>query len=134
MNAVGWFLSFRGRLSRSGYWKRIGTIVVLFFFFGPIVDLPGFPLFLFLGVRLSNGDNWPGDDHHRWLGHSQFLPSVAVAALLWALLFSAVVRRLHDMDRRGWWSLLAIGTAGLGLGWVGAIEGNEEENRFGPVP
>jgi uncharacterized membrane protein YhaH (DUF805 family) len=54
-----------------------------------------------------------------------FLPSLAVA-----------VRRLHDLDRSGWWILLFL------IPLVGAIvlivwfctQGTDGENRFGPDP
>jgi uncharacterized membrane protein YhaH (DUF805 family) len=58
-------------------------------------------------------------------GLATFLPGLAVA-----------VRRLHDIDRTGWWILLAL------IPLVGAIvliiwyctKGTDGPNRFGPNP
>ena len=53
-----------------------------------------------------------------------FLPSLAVS-----------VRRLHDIDRTGWWILLdltAIGTLVL-IYWA-CLRGTVGANRFGPDP
>ena len=54
-----------------------------------------------------------------------FLPGLAVA-----------VRRLHDVDRSGWWLLLAfvplIGIIVLIVWWC--TEGTRGPNRFGPDP
>ncbi|NBR92888.1 MAG: DUF805 domain-containing protein [Actinobacteria bacterium] len=47
-----------------------------------------------------------------------FLPSIAVG-----------VRRLHDIDKRGWWLLLPIVNIVLL-----ARSGGTGENRFGPPP
>jgi uncharacterized membrane protein YhaH (DUF805 family) len=46
------------------------------------------------------------------------------------------VRRLHDIDRSGWWSLLVLVPV---LGWIGlwglsALAGDGHPNRFGPDP
>ncbi len=45
------------------------------------------------------------------------------------------VRRLHDIDRSGWWLLLALTGIGivLLLCWAGQ-EGVPYDNRFGPNP
>ena len=49
------------------------------------------------------------------------LPSVAVA-----------VRRLHDLDRSGWWLLLGL-VALVGIIWF-CTKGTDRPNRFGPDP
>ena len=46
---------------------------------------------------------------------------------------SLSVRRLHDIDNRGWWILISIIPI---LGWLALLvmhtrEGNAKENRFG---
>ena len=53
------------------------------------------------------------------------LPSLAVGA-----------RRLHDLDRTGWWLLLALIPF---IGWIpllvmAALPGTGGANRYGPVP
>ena len=54
-----------------------------------------------------------------------FLPGLAVA-----------IRRLHDLDRSGWWLLLGLVVI---IGWIVLIvwyvkEGTRGENRFGAEP
>ena len=46
------------------------------------------------------------------------------------------VRRLHDIDRSGWWLLIALVPL---IGWIIAIywavkEGDAHDNRYGPNP
>ncbi|EJW09686.1 Integral membrane protein [Rhodovulum sp. PH10] len=53
-----------------------------------------------------------------------FLPGLAVGA-----------RRLHDLDRTGWWLLLAVTVIGVVvlLAWF-CFRGTDGPNRFGPDP
>ncbi len=52
------------------------------------------------------------------------LPSIAVA-----------VRRLHDIDRTGWWVLIALtGIGAIVLIVFDCIKGTAGPNRFGPDP
>ncbi|MBL8560870.1 MAG: DUF805 domain-containing protein [Gemmobacter sp.] len=48
---------------------------------------------------------------------------------------SVTVRRFHDMDRSGWWVLLALMPIGslIQVIWL-ARRGTQGENRFGPDP
>ncbi len=46
------------------------------------------------------------------------------------------VRRLHDIDRTGWWTLLVLVPV---IGWIvlivfNATEGTRSDNRYGPDP
>jgi uncharacterized membrane protein YhaH (DUF805 family) len=53
-----------------------------------------------------------------------FLPAIAVSA-----------RRLHDVDRTGWWLLIwftVIGAIWLIVWW--RTKGKADRNRFGPDP
>ena len=53
-----------------------------------------------------------------------FLPSLAVG-----------IRRLHDLDRTGWWTLLAFTGIGIILLIVwDCFKGTAGPNRFGPDP
>ena len=71
------------------------------------------------------------------LGASQFSPVTTIASLATFLPALAVsIRRLHDLDRTGWWVLLAL------IPLIGAIilivwfcmRGTVGPNRFGPDP
>jgi uncharacterized membrane protein YhaH (DUF805 family) len=77
---------------------------------------------------------------------------------LGAVLLLEQIRRLHDFGRSGWWAVAAtfaplivvipvMLTVSLAVGlivalvsalvllvWIGAIRGDTDENRFGPVP
>ena len=74
---------------------------------------------------------------------------VVILGISW-ILFTAVVRRLHDLGVSGWWLLFLFGFAcilfhlrflwpltiimGLGKVCLMACPGNRETNKFGPVP
>ena len=58
------------------------------------------------------------------MGLAILLPSLAVS-----------VRRLHDIDRTGWWALLyLIPLVSLVLLVFACFEGTRGDNRFGPDP
>jgi len=101
------YVNFAGRAIRSEYWYW-----VLFVFLAEIVT--GIVDFV-IGVQITT----------TIFGLAVLLPGLAVA-----------VRRLHDLDRNGWWVLLAliplIGAIVL-LVWFCA-RGTEGSNRFGPDP
>ncbi len=107
------YVTFTGRAARPEFWW-----FVLFIFLGNIV----------FGIldRILFGPMMMGDDASL-LGAIfslvVFLPSLAV-----------LVRRLHDIDRTGWWALIAlipvIGT--LVLIFFTVQRGSTGGNRFGP--
>jgi uncharacterized membrane protein YhaH (DUF805 family) len=101
------YVNFAGRAIRSEYWYW-----VLFVFLAEIVT--GIVDFV-LGVQITT-------------------TIFALAVLLPGL--AVTIRRLHDLDRSGWWVLLAL------IPLIGAIvllvwfcsRGTEGSNRFGPDP
>jgi uncharacterized membrane protein YhaH (DUF805 family) len=101
------YVTFAGRAIRSEYWYW-----TLFFFIGSIVA--GI-IDAVLGIRVFD----------TIFGLAVLLPSIAVG-----------VRRLHDLDRSGWWLLLGF------IPLIGAIvlliwfcsRGTVGANRFGPDP
>ena len=101
------YVKFSGRAVRSEYWYW-----VLFYSLGTLVAgiIDGV-----LGMSIISG----------LFGLAMILPNLAVA-----------VRRLHDLDRSGWWIL--IGLIPL-IGWIILIiwycsRGTPGPNRFGPNP
>jgi uncharacterized membrane protein YhaH (DUF805 family) len=99
------YVNFRGRAVRSEYWYW-----VLFIFLGMIVaeiidSVLGLTLIYFL------------------FDLAIILPSIAVG-----------IRRLHDLDRSGWWILLSlipiVGPIILIIWYCG--KGTDGANRFGP--
>lgn len=101
------FFNYTGRAGRSEYWY--------FALFSYIVSFLSFFLF-----------------HHNPALKvlSSILISIFVSLPLWFLL----IRRLHDINRSGWWQLLSfiplIGFIIL-LFWL-CKKGDEKPNRFGP--
>lgn len=110
------YVTFSGRASRSEFWWFILFIVIGNFVLG-IVDLSLFG-------RSAGGDSIS------ILGGlfslAVFLPSIAVG-----------VRRLHDVDKSGWWYLLALIPLVGGLILIVFFfihRGTPGANRFGEDP
>jgi uncharacterized membrane protein YhaH (DUF805 family) len=100
----------KGRASRSEfwYWSLFATLVS---FVGLAVDLIAFPEYAISPVATA-------------LDAALLLPNVGVS-----------IRRLHDIDRGGWWLLIAFTVIGLILLLVwDCRKGTDGPNRFGPDP
>ena len=101
------YVNFQGRASRSEFWW-FALFVFLVYFIAIIIDDVTDQSIVQLIVDLA-----------------LFLPSLSVQA-----------RRLHDIDKSGWWSLLGI------IPLIGSIillimctfEGTPGTNRFGESP
>lgn len=107
-----WLFSFRGRLNRSDYWKRIGAAWAIWLAFWAVV------------VAFA-----PRIDDRLIL-----VPFCASLALLFIGLVSAMARRLHDMDQSAWWTIFYLVFSGFGILILGIWPGVSTENRFGPAP
>ncbi|MCZ7417958.1 MULTISPECIES: DUF805 domain-containing protein [unclassified Micromonospora] len=107
------YATFQGRARRSEYWW--------------------FSLFLLLvGIAARVVDSALGVDFEASGGPVSLV--VNLALLLPSLAVS--VRRLHDLDRSGWWLLLALIPI---VGWIVLLvfavqNGTPGPNRFGPSP
>ena len=108
------YVGFEGRARRKEFWmfvlfNFIVTIVLM------VIDSVLGTMNAKIGLGMLSG----------LYGLATFLPNLAVS-----------VRRLHDIDRSGWWLLIAfiplIGAIML-IVWY-ATEGNRSDNRFGPDP
>ncbi len=100
------YVTFSGRAPRSEYWYW-----ALFSF---IVQIVAQLIDLALGLGLIEGI----------LSLALLLPSIAVG-----------VRRLHDIDRTGWWLLIAFTGVGIILLIVWAcFKGTDGANQYGPDP
>ena len=108
LDAYRQFVNFQGRASRKQYWMFY-LFYVIFYIICAVFDdlLQTGGLLMALFALVS------------------ILPSIAI-----------VTRRLHDIDKSGWWQLLVF------IPVIGAIvllvflvmKGTETENRFGSVP
>lgn len=100
------YVIFSGRAPRSEYWYW-----ALFSF---IVQIVANMLDMAMGMGLISG----------LLSLALLLPSIAVG-----------IRRLHDIDRTGWWLLIAFTGIGIILLIVWAcIKGTDGPNQYGPDP
>jgi uncharacterized membrane protein YhaH (DUF805 family) len=104
------YVNFSGRAARSEYWywTLFATLVSIA---ASLVDHLIFPMMDFSPL-------------HSLAGLALFLPGIAVA-----------VRRLHDLDRTGWWLLIILTVIGgiLLLVWF-CMRGTVGPNRYGPDP
>jgi len=107
------YFNFSGRALRSEFWFFM-LFSILVGFFGSIADL-------FLFSTLAREGISP---IYFASNLAMFVPGIAVSA-----------RRLHDVDRTGWWFLLTltiIGNIWLLIWWC--RKGKPSPNRFGPDP
>jgi uncharacterized membrane protein YhaH (DUF805 family) len=103
------YVTFKGRAPRSEYWYWT-LFVVLVTLAGAIVD-----------NALLNSDS------------GLFGPLISLALFLPGLAVS--VRRLHDLDRSGWWLLLVLTIVGVIVLLIWAcLKGTTGPNRFGADP
>lgn len=106
------YVGFSGRAARSEYWYWT-LFIFLLWIVAWLIDMTVF------------GFNTTGVNPMTVIAMvATLLPSLAVS-----------VRRLHDVDRSGWWVLLIL--SGIGyivlLAW-GFMRGTVGPNRFGPDP
>ena len=112
------FFTFAGRAPRSEYW--------FFYLFFVLCAIAGAVLDAVIGTATY-------DEAGEYDGG--ILVVVAVLGLFIPQL-SVSIRRLHDIDRSGWWwwiSLIPI-VGGLVLLVWACMRGTEGNNRFGPNP
>ena len=104
------FAVFSGRASRSEFW-----FFVLFGFLGGIIAI-------IIDVMILGYPYEENGPINLIFSVAIIIPSIAVAA-----------RRLHDINKSGWWQLLWITIIGgiLLIIWH-ATEGENKKNRFGP--
>jgi uncharacterized membrane protein YhaH (DUF805 family) len=101
------YMNFSGRACRSEYWYWILFII--------IADIVAAIIDQALGIQLVTG----------LFGLVTIIPNIAIA-----------IRRLHDLDRTGWWVLLGFIPL---IGWIILLiwyvtKGTDGPNRFGPDP
>ncbi len=114
------FATFTGRASRSDYWWWVLAYVLALFAIG-LVDT--FVIAPSLGFNIT--DENAGQPLSMLFVLAMFLPNLAVS-----------VRRLHDLNKSGWWLLLGllpvVGVLVL-LYWI-IQRGTEGSNDFGSDP
>ena len=104
------YVTFSGRASRSEYWYWV-LFALLVAIASSIID---HALFSFASTGPIEG----------LTSLLLFLPGLAVS-----------IRRLHDIDRTGWWWLIAFTVIGIILLLIwGCTRGTAGANRYGPDP
>lgn len=103
------YFNFEGRINRAPYWYWVLFCV-----------LAGIVLGIIDGVLFGDGAGWFGG----LFNLATLVPSIALAT-----------RRLHDVNRSGWWQLIAITLIGIIplIYWL-AQPAETAENRFGKNP
>jgi uncharacterized membrane protein YhaH (DUF805 family) len=101
------YVNFSGRACRSEYWYWVLFII--------LADIVAGIIDYLLGMQIVSS----------LFGLVTLLPGIAVS-----------IRRLHDLDRTGWWILLALIPL---IGWIILLiwyisKGTDGPNRFGPDP
>lgn len=119
-SVLGKYATFRGRASRSEYW----WFILAFFLLALLVSIvEGAVLAPMLGFEAF--DPAAGNPMSMIVSLALFLPTLAVA-----------IRRLHDIDRSGWWYLIGfvplIGVLVLIYWYV--QPGTGGDNDYGPPP
>lgn len=106
------YVTFGGRASRSEFWYWF-----LFSLLGGLIT--EMLNSAFFGTSIPSASPLNGI-----FNLILFLPSLAIE-----------VRRLHDINRTGWWLLIAFTILGIFLLWYWACKkGTDGPNRFGPDP
>jgi uncharacterized membrane protein YhaH (DUF805 family) len=104
------YVNFTGRAARSEFWYW-ALFAALASLGGELIDLALFTSSTFTPVQTL-------------VNLALFLPGLAVS-----------VRRLHDLDRTGWWLLLIFTVIGIIVLLVwDCMRGTVGPNRFGPDP
>jgi uncharacterized membrane protein YhaH (DUF805 family) len=104
------YVGFSGRAPRSEYWYWVLAVIILAIITG------GLDYVIFDATQYGPLTTI--------FGLATFLPGLAVG-----------IRRLHDIDRTGGWTLIALTGIGLFVLLVFAcLKGTTGPNRFGPDP
>jgi uncharacterized membrane protein YhaH (DUF805 family) len=84
MDILRFFFSFRGRLNRAGYWRAVLIVIPVLIVVSPRVLIQTMDTNILEIVR------------------------EIVRTILTFSLLGILVKRLHDMDLRGWWVLVLV--------------------------
>ena len=103
------YVTFSGRARRKEFWMFYLFYMIFAFVFGFVEGLAGMETPVLSGIY----------------GLAMLLPAISV-----------LVRRLHDIDKSGWWFWIALVpfVGGIVLLVFECIEGTRGPNRFGPDP
>lgn len=124
------FAQFHGRSRRREFWMWALFVWVVAIALALVDTLLGFGG---TSVTTASGAGFAASSYG-WTSHGPLAPIWALVTLIPGL--AVAVRRLHDLDKSGWWLLLALvpmlGILVLIIFWT--VEGTRGANRFGPDP
>ena len=113
------YVTFKGRALRSEYWYFMLFHSIMAIILN-VLDSALFGAPMTMGMSIFTDTSPIGTV----FGLATILPSLAVSA-----------RRLHDINRSGWWLLICPTGIGMFLIIYWAIKaGDQEENDYGPPP
>lgn len=109
------YFDFKGRARRKEYWYFTLFCII----FSILVELVGMGLGMLMGSYILDSTLI------KIFYIATFIPSISVS-----------VRRLHDIGKSGWWTLLCLLPI---IGWIWLIvwacfDSKEGENKWGPNP
>jgi uncharacterized membrane protein YhaH (DUF805 family) len=123
------FFDFSGRSRRKEYWLWILLLVI------------GYVVAMILDVQLGlGGSSTSSSEFGDGNASASFHANGGILTLVWVLItfiptLSVTVRRLHDVDKSGWFILLGlIPLVGFYLLYLYCQPGTPGPNRFGPDP
>ncbi|AGH50805.1 MULTISPECIES: DUF805 domain-containing protein [Sphingomonadales] len=124
------YAQFSGRARRKEYWMFVLLLVIVYFVAMALDTALG------LGGSMTRyADTAPGAASVGFYSNGGVLTIISMLALFLPSL-AVAVRRLHDIDKSGWWVLIGI------VPLIGSIvlivfyclDGTKGPNRFGPDP
>jgi uncharacterized membrane protein YhaH (DUF805 family) len=123
------FFDFSGRSRRKEYWLWILLLII------------GYVVAMVLDVQLGlGGSATSSSEFGDGTASASFNSQGGILTLIWLLVtfiptLAVTVRRLHDVDKSGWFILLGlIPLVGLYLIYLYVQPGTPGPNRFGPDP
>lgn len=113
------YANFEGRARRKEYW--------MFTLFNAIVFCA---LIILISISM---DSYTGE-----IGSIGYIASVILLIYSLGIIVPSIavtIRRLHDIDKSGWWYLISfVPFGGIILFVFSILDGTQGNNRFGPDP
>ena len=121
------FATFSGRASRAEYWWFALFVMLIMIPFVTVSYILAFYL------MYKNHADEAEIIKSAFIG---FIPMFIVCAIFFIPSLSALVRRLHDTGRSGWWYLISFvpSVGGLVLFVFSLLESQHFTNEYGPEP
>lgn len=104
---------FRGRINRRNWAIGLVSTIISIFLSAAFINTVGTDSLLGLILGLS------------------FILLMIISIII---NLSLHIRRLHDLGASGWWFILVYIFSIFGFLYLGLIEGEKKENRYGKVP